>query len=291
MVSPRPVINGAGVIAPLLDVGAERGLAQHRAHLIRDGDEQIAEDLQVHCVCFGIRPRRSLRVGLLSASGRVAGAVRDLDQKDAMAFPFVPLAASRLHSLAVSRAGEISASCGNRGGAPQLRQLVALAAESSSSRRQSPIHMVIAAGSARSCRHPRFAVLRGIEPEAQDGPGPPSSATGAAATIAAVGRDQKERIARQRILRFAGGPAVLADRKTAFVESRASDARGRFLPRSPPSSLSSRIEERVADVAWRFPRRKSFPPSGITALNSRYIGQGSSAVQNMPALRSSSAQA
>ena len=37
----------AGVIAALLDVGAECGLAQHRAHFVGDRNEEIAEDFEI----------------------------------------------------------------------------------------------------------------------------------------------------------------------------------------------------------------------------------------------------
>ena len=68
----RFAVNGAGVVAPLLDVGAESRLAQNRAHLVGDGDEQIAEDLEIHRVGFG--PLHFFRFGIgVGATGASAG--------------------------------------------------------------------------------------------------------------------------------------------------------------------------------------------------------------------------
>ena len=40
------IVNGARIIAALLDVGRVRRFAQHRAHLLGDRDQQVAEQLQ-----------------------------------------------------------------------------------------------------------------------------------------------------------------------------------------------------------------------------------------------------
>ncbi len=40
------VVDGAGIIAAFLDIRGKRSLAQHRAHLFGDGDQQMPEQLQ-----------------------------------------------------------------------------------------------------------------------------------------------------------------------------------------------------------------------------------------------------
>jgi len=42
------VEDRAGVVEALLDVGRDRGVTQHGAHLLRDGHEAVAEDLEAH---------------------------------------------------------------------------------------------------------------------------------------------------------------------------------------------------------------------------------------------------
>ena len=46
----RCVVDRAGIVAPLLDVGRVRGLAQHHAHFFGDRDEQVAEQLEFNRV-------------------------------------------------------------------------------------------------------------------------------------------------------------------------------------------------------------------------------------------------
>ncbi len=48
------VVNGAGIIAALLDIGRKRSFAQHRAHLFGDGDQQMPEQLQLDGIGFFI---------------------------------------------------------------------------------------------------------------------------------------------------------------------------------------------------------------------------------------------
>src|SRR5262245_26697479 len=82
---PRRVIDRARIIASLLDVGGVRGLSQHRAHLLRDGDKKAAEELELHRIALhffldrpGGSPRNScservpLLAGLVSC-GSVSG--------------------------------------------------------------------------------------------------------------------------------------------------------------------------------------------------------------------------
>ena len=40
------IVDGAGVVQPLLDVGREAGPAECNSHLLRDGDEDVFEDLE-----------------------------------------------------------------------------------------------------------------------------------------------------------------------------------------------------------------------------------------------------
>ncbi len=77
----------------------------------------------------------------------------------------------------------------------------------------------------------QFAVLRGIEPEALDGTGstvfgyrmpPPRKA--------AIGSEQKEWIARQRILDFSRGPAVFQIVKLQVLNGGAGQARSWLFP-------------------------------------------------------------
>ena len=46
------IVDGAGVVAAFLDVGREGGLAQHDAHFVRDGDEDVAEDFEFDGIGF-----------------------------------------------------------------------------------------------------------------------------------------------------------------------------------------------------------------------------------------------
>ena len=43
----RGVIDRAGKIAALLDIGRERGLAQHHPHLLGDGDQEMPKELEI----------------------------------------------------------------------------------------------------------------------------------------------------------------------------------------------------------------------------------------------------
>ncbi len=44
----RSVKHGAGIVAPLLDVGRKRGAAQRRSHFFRDGMKEILENFQAN---------------------------------------------------------------------------------------------------------------------------------------------------------------------------------------------------------------------------------------------------
>src|SRR6266436_1601449 len=46
----RGIVNRAGIIAPLLDVGRVRGLAQRHPHFFRNRDEEMAEQLELNSV-------------------------------------------------------------------------------------------------------------------------------------------------------------------------------------------------------------------------------------------------
>src|SRR5690348_17562304 len=41
------IVDCARIIAPLLDIGAERSLAKHGAHFVCNGDEEVSENLQI----------------------------------------------------------------------------------------------------------------------------------------------------------------------------------------------------------------------------------------------------
>src|SRR5579864_1449131 len=57
----RAIEDGAGIVAALLDIRRESGSAQHAAHFLRDGMEQVFEDFQAHGIEFH-RPRSISRL-------------------------------------------------------------------------------------------------------------------------------------------------------------------------------------------------------------------------------------
>ena len=46
----RGIVNGAGIIAAFFDVRRKRRLAQHRAHLLGDGDQQVPKQFQLNWI-------------------------------------------------------------------------------------------------------------------------------------------------------------------------------------------------------------------------------------------------